>query len=79
MPPLNPKIQGICDSCGGNLIIREDDNYDTIKSRLDVYKDSTADLEKFYTDQGKMLRFRAPKGKADYPNLLEEVKQRLNI
>ena len=49
-----PKIEGICDNCGGNLAQRQDDNSETILKRLDVYQESTAPLKQFYKKQGNL-------------------------
>lgn len=45
---MHPKVAGICDSCGGNLKKRSDDNEDTIRTRLKVYNDQTLPLRNFY-------------------------------
>lgn len=34
MDPLLPKKEGVCDACGNNLVIREDDTEKVIKSRM---------------------------------------------
>ncbi len=47
-----PKKEGICDECGSELIIRKDDNADTIKSRLEAYHSQTAPLMEFYKQRG---------------------------
>jgi adenylate kinase len=53
---FNPsKVKDICDYCGGKLIIRKDDNPDTVKSRLEAYHAQTAPLISYYTDMGVML------------------------
>jgi len=53
---FNPsKEEGKCDFCGGGLIIRKDDNAQTVKSRLSAYHDQTAPLIAFYTDMGVMI------------------------
>lgn len=53
---FNPsKVEDVCDYCGGKLIIRKDDNAETVKSRLEAYHTQTAPLIKFYTDMGVML------------------------
>jgi len=49
------KKEDICDYCNGKLIIRKDDNPDTVKSRLEAYHAQTAPLIEFYTDMGVML------------------------
>lgn len=47
-----PKKEGICDNCGGELVVRADDKPDVIKHRLDVYHEQTEPLKKFYQDKG---------------------------
>ena len=47
-----PKVEGICDVCGGELIQRKDDKEDVINSRLDTYYTETAPIEKFYEEKG---------------------------
>ena len=49
-----PKIEGVCDNCGGILAQRRDDNTETILKRMDVYHESTAPLKQFYMKQGKL-------------------------
>ncbi len=48
--------EGICDKCGGALIIRPDDQKDVITRRLQVYRDNTAPLEKYYEAKGALQR-----------------------
>ena len=51
--PLNPsKEENVCDYCGGELILRKDDNAETVKSRLEAYHSQTAPLIDFYTKMG---------------------------
>ena len=49
---MPPKAAGICDSCGAGLIIRTDDQIDSIKNRLQVYKEQTEPLIEFYEKLG---------------------------
>ncbi len=44
-----------CPNCGGELTIRKDDNPETVKERLAVYRTQTAPLVDYYTDKGKIL------------------------
>jgi adenylate kinase len=54
---FNPsKTKDVCDYCNGKLIIRKDDNAETVKSRLEAYHTQTAPLIAFYTDMGVMLK-----------------------
>ncbi len=48
-PPLHP---GTCDRCGAPLIQREDDQEQTIRKRLKVYRDQTSPLVDYYLKQG---------------------------
>ena len=47
-----PKVEGVCDSCGGRLIIRKDDDPATIESRLAVYHRETKPLTGYYQAKG---------------------------
>ena len=44
-----PKKEGICDTCGSELVLRDDDKAETVKNRLDVYHKQTQPLIDFYT------------------------------
>lgn len=50
-----PKIDGVCDNCGGQLSTRADDRPEIVKSRLDTYHEHTEPLKNFYKERG-MLR-----------------------
>jgi len=54
-----PKKDGVCDNCGSNLIIRDDDKEDTVRNRLRVYHQSTAPLIAFYNGKGLLRRLSA--------------------
>jgi len=49
-----PKVEGICDACGATLIIRKDDEAETIKNRLLTYHKETEPLVNYYKAQGKL-------------------------
>ena len=49
---IPPKKEGICDRCGGELILRDDDKPETVKKRLDVYHEQTQPLIDYYTKKG---------------------------
>jgi adenylate kinase len=51
-----PKKEGVCDKCGGELYQRDDDNVQTVTSRLKVYKEQTEPLIAYYEKQGKLRR-----------------------
>jgi adenylate kinase len=53
---FNPsKKEDVCDYCEGELMIRKDDNAETVKSRLGAYHEQTAPLIAFYTNMGVMI------------------------
>ena len=45
---LKPKVEGVCDKCGGPLYQRSDDNPEVIKKRLQVYQEQTKPLIEFF-------------------------------
>ena len=49
---MPPKKEGICDSCGSTLILRDDDKPETVQKRLDVYHAQTQPLIDFYEKKG---------------------------
>jgi len=51
---MPPKAEGICDKCGGELIIREDDKIEAITKRLEVYRKQTEPLISFYREKNKL-------------------------
>ncbi len=49
---IPPKTEGICDRCGKELILRDDDKPETVKNRLQVYHEQTQPLIDFYSAKG---------------------------
>ncbi len=49
---IPPKKEGICDNCGSELVIRDDDKPETVQKRLNVYHDQTQPLIDFYSNKG---------------------------
>jgi len=47
-----PKVDGVCDNCGGELYQREDDKEEVIANRLEVYKVQTEPIIEFYRNLG---------------------------
>ena len=50
-----PKVDGVCDFCGGELGIRKDDAPETVKARLTTYHRDTEPLKAFYAERGKLV------------------------
>jgi adenylate kinase len=46
-----PRVEAVCDSCGGALIQRSDDSLDVIQKRMSVFKEQTSRLEAYYRDR----------------------------
>lgn len=47
-----PKTEGVCDACGDKLILRADDEPETVKKRLNVYHEQTQPLIEYYGNKG---------------------------
>ncbi len=47
-----PKVDGVCDKCGGKLIVRDDDKEEVVKNRLVTYNKDTAPVITFYMKKG---------------------------
>ena len=45
---IPPKVEGVCDTCGKELVLRDDDKPETVKKRLDVYHEQTQPLIDYY-------------------------------
>src|SRR5690625_5172244 len=54
---FNPtKVEGVCDRCGGTEFYqRDDDKPETVKKRIDVNKEQTANLVEFYQAEGVIV------------------------
>ena len=50
-----PEVEGVCNLCGGKLVIRKDDEPETVKNRLNVYHEQTEPLKDFYKGCGKLI------------------------
>ena len=66
-----PKVEGMCDLCGGSLMQRDDDREEVVKKRLEVYRKQTQPLIEFYQERGIIYKLDAGKGVEE---LFEEVK-----
>ncbi|MCX5693954.1 MAG: adenylate kinase [Candidatus Omnitrophica bacterium] len=59
---MPPKVKGLCDSCGGSLYQRSDDNETTVRKRLEVYKKEVASLIEYYKKARKLHSLNADLG-----------------
>lgn len=67
---IPPKTEGVCDRCGSELILRDDDKAETVKNRLRVYHEQTQPLIDYYTEQGVL---RTVDGTKDMKDVFEEI------
>ena len=49
---IPPKVEGICDRCGSEIVLREDDKPETVQKRLKVYHEQTQPLIDYFKNQG---------------------------
>lgn len=52
---MNPKVEGVCDRCGGEVYQRPDDNETTVANRLDVYGRESAPLIEYYAKRNLLV------------------------
>jgi len=60
-----PSKEGICDNCGASLIIRKDDEQETIRNRLQAYHNETSPLKEYYMSHGKLKKVDSVRGIAE--------------
>jgi adenylate kinase len=71
-----PKQEGVCDLCGGELYIRDDDKHEAITKRLEVYRDQTQPLIDYYRKKGLLVDVDAG---PDPDKVVENFKKALGI
>ena len=72
---MKPKVEGVCDLCGGPLYQRADDNEEALKVRLDHYVKDTKPLLDFYRERGLLENFNSLMGSVE---LFNQVSTYLN-
>ena len=72
---VKPKVDGICDNCGTELIQRPDDNENALKVRLQHYAHSTKPLLEYYEKKGLLKNYDSQKGVA---LIFDEIKDFLD-
>ena len=77
MDPLLPKKGGICDACGNQLVIREDDTEKVIRSRMEEYESKTRPLLEVFEKMGVLINCEAKKGVKDYPQIKKIVETKI--
>ena len=64
------KVEGKCDKCGEELIVRDDDKPETVLSRLEVYHNQTQPLIDYYNEQGIL---KSVDGTIDMKDVFNEI------
>ncbi len=68
-----PKNDNRCDVCGVELVKRSDDNEETIRNRLDVYRKETAPLIDYYRDRNILVKIDASKSPEEVFNTISRI------
>ena len=70
---LKPKVEGICDGCGKELVKRNDDNVDSFKVRYKTFLDNTKPLMEYYEDKNKLHKINVNRNVEDIFKDIVEV------
>ena len=70
-----PKVEAVCDKCGGDVVQRDDETEEAISNRLDVYNEQTAPLAGFYENEGMLLKVDATSSDA----VINAIKAKIGI
>ncbi|MFU0827054.1 MAG: adenylate kinase [Lachnoclostridium sp.] len=65
------KVEGICDDCGSELVLRDDDKPETVRKRLRVYHEQTQPLIDYYKKQGILVEVDGTKDIAEVFEAIE--------
>lgn len=68
-----PKVDGVCDVCGSQIVQRDDETEEAIENRLQVYNKQTAPLVSFYRDEGLLVSVSS----SDVITVIEAIKDRI--
>lgn len=74
---LKPKVEGICDKCGGELYQRDDDKPEAIKERLKIYHEKTAPLVDYYANKGIIITITTERIDIPPEEQVEKIMQKL--
>ena len=68
-----PRVEGVCDVCGSDIVQRDDETEEAIENRLQVYNELTAPLVAFYRNDGLLVSVPS----SDLEPVMQAIKQRL--
>ena len=74
-PKQSPKQESVCDSCGGKLYQRTDDNIDSFKNRYETYLEKTAPIIEYYENKYTLHRV---DGEKSTEEVFEEIEKIIN-
>jgi adenylate kinase len=69
---IKTKTAGVCDACGGAIVKRPDDEEDTVRRRLAVYKEQTAPVIEFFRKRGGLV---SVNGTGDIEEIFAEIRR----
>jgi adenylate kinase len=69
-----PKVDGVCDVCGGAVVQRKDDQEEVIRTRLEAYDTSTSPLKKYFNEKGLLAEV---KGSGSTEEVYGQLKNQL--
>ena len=75
---IKPQVDGVCDKCGGQLYIRDDDREETVANRLKTYHAQTEPLKGFYSERGNLICVEGQEEVADTTALVLKALEAVN-
>ena len=75
---IKPQVEGVCDKCGGQLYIRDDDREETVANRLKTYHAQTEPLKGFYSERGNLICVEGQEEVADTTALVLKALEAVN-
>ncbi|OOZ36274.1 adenylate kinase [Solemya velesiana gill symbiont] len=72
---MPPKVEGVCDKCGAEVVQRDDETEEAISNRLDVYNEKTAPLADFYRNEGMLMDVNATSSDA----VVDAIKAKIGL
>lgn len=70
---LKPKVEGICDKCGKELMQRSDDNEESFKTRYETFMQNTEPIKEFYDNKGKLHVIDTELGKDKIAEVIKDI------
>jgi len=74
---LKPKVENVCDRCGGELYQREDDKPEVIRQRLKVYERQTQPLKQYYKNKTPILDIECNSPDVPPETIVEKILEKL--